>query len=225
MEQAKEESNNNLEVSTARRAYDLIKERILRNEFPPNEFISIGSLAEMIGGMGFTPVREAVQRLSEEQFLNLIPRKGIVVPEFDLKTIMDILELRFVVEKYATVRAAGKISEEQLREAEASLEAMREEGKGNFEVVASDYAFHLKIIEVMGNKQFIRILSHLYDHSIRFNLYFLAENVRSEQTYKEHLGILKAIREGDLDKVEEAITIHQKGTRQLLLDSMLFTME
>lgn len=216
---------SNKSTSKAQSVYDRIKEKILRNEFPPNEFISIGSLGEMMGGTGFTPTREAVQRLSDEQFLTLIPRKGIVIPEFDLKTIMDILELRFVIERYATVRALSKLEEKQIREAESLLMEMKNKSLSNFDVVRKDYSFHMKLIEPMGNKQFMRTLTLLYDHSIRFTVYFLTDKVKSDDAMVEHLNIVKAIRGGDPDDIEDAMISHQRVTRQLLLDSMLFTME
>lgn len=219
-------SKKDKEDSKAASVYELIKDRILKNEFPPNEFISIGSLAEMIGGAGFTPTREAVQRLSDEQFLNLIPRKGIVIPEFDIKTMMDILELRFVIEKYATVTAAKKMTSQQLANIETYLQTFHNNDSiSNYEYVKSDYNFHMMLTAPLANRQFVRTLTNLYEHSIRFNVYFLGDSVRSPDTYQEHNSILEAIKSGNVQTIEDAITNHHKITRQLLLDSMIFSMD
>lgn len=215
-----------MENSQSNIVYDKIKEKILRNEFPPNKFISIGSLAEMIEGASFTPTREAVQRLSEEQFLNLIPRKGIVIPEFDIKTMMDILELRFVLEKYATVTGVKRITQQQIEKAESFLISFHnDKSLSNYDYVKADYTFHMMLQAPLGNRQFSHSLANLYDHSIRFNVYFLGNQVRSDGTLQEHLDILNAVKSGDLAAVETAMTAHQKITRQLLLDAMIFSID
>jgi DNA-binding GntR family transcriptional regulator len=209
------------ERSQAEDAYRRLKEKILRNEFPPSEFISIGSLSEALGDIGWTPVREAVQRLHDGQFLTLIPRKGIVIPEFDIKKIMDQLELRFVVERYATVRAAGRISDELYQELKTLVANLGDLSKNDYVVITSNFDFHRKIIETINNQEITRMLSQIYDHNTRFFVYFIADYARMEKTRGEHRRLLDALYEGNAAKVEKLIDLHNAGTRQLLLDSIL----
>jgi DNA-binding GntR family transcriptional regulator len=211
----------NHERSLAEDAYRRLKEKILRNEFPPSEFISIGRLSDSLGDIGWTPVREAVQRLHDGQFLTLIPRKGIMIPEFDIKKIMDQLELRFVIEHYATVRAAGKISKELYEELKSLVKVMGDESKNDYVVITANFDFHRKIIETVNNQEITRTLSQIYDHNTRFFVYFIADYARLVNTRVGHAKLLDALYEGEAEKVGKLIDLHNAGTRQLLLDSIL----
>jgi len=209
------------QVSLAENAYHRLKDKILRNEFPPSEFVSIGKLSDSLGDVGWTPVREAVQRLHEDQFLTLIPRKGIVIPEFDIKKIMNQLELRFVIESYATVKAVGKISDELYEELLVLVDLMGDESRSDYDVTASNFDFHLKIVETINNGEITRTLSQIYDHNTRFFIYFIADYARLEKTCGEHKLLLDALYQGNEKRVSEVIEEHNTGTRQLLLDSIL----
>ncbi len=209
------------QVSLAEDAYRRLKDKILRNEFPPSEFISIGKLSDSLGDIGWTPVREAVQRLHDGQFLTLIPRKGIVIPEFDIKKIMDQLELRFIIERYATVKAVGKISDELFEELDSLVVKMGDESKNDYVVITSNFDFHRKIIETLNNHEITRTLSQIYDHNTRFFVYFIADYARTEKTRGEHKLLLDALYAGDEKRVSEVIDLHNAGTRQLLLDSII----
>ena len=209
------------QVSLAEDAYRRLKDKILRNEFPPSEFISIGKLSDSLGDIGWTPVREAVQRLHDGQFLTLIPRKGIVIPEFDIKKIMNQLELRFIIESYATVKAVGKISDELFEELDSLVAKMGDESRGDYDVIASNFDFHRKIIETLNNGEITRTLSQIYDHNTRFFVYFIADYARTEKTRGEHKHLLDALYEGDEKRVSNVIDLHNAGTRQLLLGSII----
>ena len=209
-------------LSLAESAYRRIKEEILRNAFPSGEFISINDLTRVLDGMGRTPVREAVQRLHDERLLTVVPRKGIIVPEFDIKRMMDQLELRHVLERFAFVKAVGSIDETRFRELDEVLGDMEAvEVKSSLQLARLNMAFHAKIAEAAGNAELMEILSRIYDHHIRIYTYFLADPDRTEATQHEHRRILAALRGGDRREIEMSVDGHFDSTRRLLLDSIL----
>ena len=209
-------------LSLAESAYRRIKEEILRNAFPSGEFISINDLTRVLDGMGRTPVREAVQRLHDERLLTVVPRKGIIVPEFDIKKMMDQLELRHVLERFAFVKAAGNIDEARFRELDEMLRDMEAaEVMSSLQLARLNVAFHTKIAEAAGNAELMEILSRIYDHHIRIYTYFLADPGRTEATQQEHRRILAALGSGDRRKIELSVDGHFDSTRRLLLDSIL----
>lgn len=210
------------DLSLAESAYRYIKEDILKNKFPSGEFISISDLSESLEGMGRTPVREAVQRLHDERLLIVVPRKGIIIPEFDIKKMMDQLELRYVMERYATAKAAANISEKRLEEVAEILARMeKSEGKSSYELAQLNMEFHMKIVESFNNREMIQALSKIYDHHIRIYTYFLANKMRLEYTHDEHIEILNAIRSHDKDRIQAAVDKHYETTRIELLDSLM----
>jgi DNA-binding GntR family transcriptional regulator len=209
-------------VSMAESAYLSLKEEILRNRFPSGEFISIRDLSAALEGMGRTPVREAVQRLHDERLLTVVPRKGVIIPEFDIKKMMDQLELRHVLERFATVKAAPNIDDETLKDLEDILSDMGSvEGKSSYKLARLNMSFHLKIAEAAGNRELFDALSRIYDHHIRIYTFFLTDPNRFNATQDEHWQILDAVRSGDRKKIEAAIDAHFRNTRSEILASIL----
>jgi DNA-binding GntR family transcriptional regulator len=210
------------EISLAETAYRSIKEEILRNKFPSGEFISINDLSRALNGMGRTPVREAVQRLHDERLLTVVPRRGIIIPEFDIKKMMDQLEMRFVLERYAFGKAATNLTEERLEEIEDIVREMgKTEGKNSFQLAKMNVAFHMKIAEAANNKELTQSLSRIYDHQVRIYTYFLTDASRFEATQQEHVEIYEALKAGDKKRIEAAVDQHFENTRRLLLESIL----
>ena len=74
------------------RAYQELEERIVTLQLKPGEFISEYALAHDLK-IGRTPIREALQRLSREDLVTILPRKGILVAETDPRKQLLVLEV------------------------------------------------------------------------------------------------------------------------------------
>ena len=210
------------DLSLAEIAYQKIKEEILKNEFPSGEFISISELSKSLEGMGRTPVREAVQRLHDDRLLIVVPRKGIIIPEFDIKKMMDQLELRFILEKYATLKAADKFKDEMIAEYEEIISEMESsQGKSAFQLANLNMKFHMRIVETLNNHELTQTISRIYDHHIRIYTYFLQDKMRLQSTQEEHKEILEALKNGDKSTIEESVHRHYENTRQELLNAIM----
>ena len=61
--------------SAGQRAYEWIRDAILRGDFAEGEFIDEVALSEQVN-TSRTPVREALQRLQVERYIDLLPRRG-----------------------------------------------------------------------------------------------------------------------------------------------------
>lgn len=210
------------DVSLAETAYLKIKEEILRNTFPSGEFLSIRDLSMALNGMGRTPVREAVQRLHDERLLTVVPRKGVIIPEFDIKKMMDQLEIRHILERHSAVKAADNFDDDGLDDLKSILEDMVSvEGKGSYQLAKLNMMFHIKIAQASNNHEIVETLSRIYDHHIRIYTFFLTDPTRFNLTQKEHWEIYEAICAGDKDKIKSSIDDHFESTRQQILASIL----
>src|SRR5215472_5556087 len=125
------------------RAYEMIKRRLLNNDYPPGSFLSERQLAESLG-MSKTPVKGALERLEAEGFITVSPQQGIVVRELSVREIADQYEIRSVLESYALRTLAGQLTPEQAARVQANLEAqLRLRGSGEVaRGVELDAAFH-----------------------------------------------------------------------------------
>src|SRR3990170_3225564 len=87
----------NLQTLTEQ-AYYRLEEMIVTLELAPGAILSEQALSSELG-IGRTPVREALQRLSREGLVVVLPRKAIIVTETDPKRQLLVLEVRRELER------------------------------------------------------------------------------------------------------------------------------
>ena len=94
------------------RAYRLVEELIVTLALPPETILSEQSLAARLG-IGRTPIREALQRLARDGLVVILPRRGILVSQINLKTQMRLLEVRRELERLMARGAAERATPEE----------------------------------------------------------------------------------------------------------------
>ena len=111
--------------SLTEQAYRALEEQIVTLQIPPGTVVSEALLGERLG-IGRTPIREALWRLARERLVTIIPHRGIIVSEINIKTQLRLLELRREVERLVARGAAKRATEaerERLREIAAGMQA------------------------------------------------------------------------------------------------------
>ena len=102
-------------------AYAQLEEQIVTMQLPPGSAVSEAMLSERLG-IGRTPIREALQRLAREHLVVVLPQRGILVSEIDVKRQLRLLEVRREVERLI-VRSAARRSTREERDEFAQLAA------------------------------------------------------------------------------------------------------
>ena len=74
-------------------AYRRLEEMIVTLELAPGSVVSEAILSDRLG-IGTTPIREALQRLSREYLVQILPRRGVVVTSIDVRQQLQVLETR-----------------------------------------------------------------------------------------------------------------------------------
>ena len=93
--------------SMSSRAYQQIRRRIIRLELAPGRRDRRTRPAGR-ARVGRTPVREALQRLARDQFVTVMPRRGMLVSSIDVSELSMLYETRAVMEPYAARLACGR---------------------------------------------------------------------------------------------------------------------
>lgn len=93
-------------------AYDVLERMLIFQEIPAGEMLSEGELMT-ISGFGRTPLREALQRLSRDNLVEVVPRRGILVPPVSIESQFKLLELRRPLEELAATYAAKRARPDQ----------------------------------------------------------------------------------------------------------------
>ena len=94
----------------AGRAYNAIEEQIVTLHFRPGQFLSEKTLANQFE-IGRTPVREALQQLAREGLVKILPRRGVIVAEIDIKSQIDLLVVRREIERIMTRCAVARATD------------------------------------------------------------------------------------------------------------------
>ena len=91
------------------RAYTHLEELIVTLQLPPGSAVSEGMLSKRLR-IGRTPIREALQRLARERLVMILPRRGIVVSEINLKSQLRLRSTQYLLPPWARSggRTAGK---------------------------------------------------------------------------------------------------------------------
>lgn len=98
--------------SLAEQAYRVLEEKLVTLQLEPGAVVSEGQLIGLTG-LGRTPVREAMQRLAQQELFEVMPRKGLLVAPVSLPGMLHILETRRPLEQVIVHRAALNARDDQ----------------------------------------------------------------------------------------------------------------
>lgn len=198
----------------SQKVYRALKEMILKNEIKPGERLHQEELAERFG-ISRTPILQAISKLEKEMLLELLPRKGAFVKKYSHEELLHIYDIRMKLEPLGAREAAMNATEQDKKELsklgkyfEVSVSS-DEEG----EIRESDYALHMKIMEMSKNNILFQIIS-------AFNIVVLAnwEGLLKEPAVSiaEHKKLIAAIADGDADTAEKIMFDHIRNSRNTL---------
>ena len=198
--------NARREQSLGQMAYDKLLDMLVRRDLPAGTVLHERRLAEMLD-ISRTPTREAMSRLETEGLIERQPGGMLVVKEFSLRELIEILHVRRLLERESVVLAAGRIADAVLEDLQGQIEALLAAGDpdapGNWEV---DRRFHELFADHSQNAILAKTIKDLRLKTQMFNLSRMPE--RFEAVHREHLAVVAALRAGDAAAAADAITAH-----------------
>jgi len=187
------------------RLYREVKAMLVAYRFKPGERINESVLVNHLGGSR-TPLREALNRLVAESFLTFQPGRGFFCRALDSKEIHELYQLRAVLEEAAVHLVAARISDQEIAEIEAFLNATGTETTNADELVGMDEHFHTRLMAASGNGEMIRLLENV-NARIRF-IRWVDMDRRRPETQREHRAILQALKAGDGAGAARRMRVH-----------------
>jgi DNA-binding GntR family transcriptional regulator len=170
-----------------------------------------------------TPIREALQQLEKEGFIENIPVKGAFVSMISIQDIRELFEIREVLECEVIKRAALKVDPERVEAIKEKFVTSESDNKkasaGQFKSGDEVHAF---IFETFGNKRLMEIYNRLQDHIVRSRIHFFNQTPsgRSEEAFREHLEILDALKTQDPVRAEKAVRDHLQNSLEYIRKMM-----
>jgi DNA-binding GntR family transcriptional regulator len=150
-------------------AYRLIEERIVTLKLKPGDVLSEQSLSAALK-IGRTPIREALQRLSREGLVTVLPRKGILVADVNPRSQLLVLEVRREIERLLSRTAAERATPVQREHMRQIAEGMDRAAKSGDDVgfMRLDLELNRLLIEAAHNDYAARSMKLLQGLSRRF---------------------------------------------------------
>ncbi len=201
--------------------FETLRKAIVTGEIKPGERLMEVSLANQMG-VSRTPVREAIRRLEAEGLVTMTPRKGTHVSQLSVKDIMDVLEVRVVLDKLATDLAAKRIQPSQIK----ALETVHKQyiaclEKDNIEgAIRKDVEFHDIIYAASGNPRLVAVAGSLREHIYRFRVIYMKDSIIAENVLHEHEQILEALRNAKNDEASNLAEEHIRNQMESIIKTV-----
>lgn len=178
-------------VSAKNRAYTQILEWIIDGTLQPQEKLNDADLAHALG-VSRTPIREALQLLNVQGFVEMFPGVGTQVTPVNKEDILKILPPLAALQALATEIAAEVINQNTIRTLRMINNQFAEAvNNHNFHLALKlDEQFHQIIIETTDNPYILNTVSTLQSHVRR--LYFHKSIILRNESINEHEAILQA---------------------------------
>ena len=192
---------------------NLLRWAIFTGDLPPGGTFSVPSLADEFG-ISPTPVREAVLDLAQHGLVVVLPNRGfrVVSPTMDyLRQAMHVRRLVEIPTMLEIARAATREDVEPLRVLAVSI--IRSAQTGDLKsFVETDYEFHWRLTSLCGNSILTELIEELRSRARVVAVPAIARQGVLTDTAQEHLDLLRAIEEHDLEAVERVTLSHMDRT-------------
>lgn len=200
------------------KVYRALRIMILEGELVPGEKLKQDILATRLG-ISRTPLAAAFSKLEKEMLIELLPRRGARVRSLDSKELLDLYDIRIMLEPLGArgVAKNGTLEDlKTLRELLAAYDAIVDTDNPR-SIRRADYEFHLAIARMSGNESLYRIIS-------AFNIVFICNQggllKPAKSSYREHAALLEAFSAHDETLSASIMREHLTDSRYRLLNSL-----
>lgn len=200
------------------KVYQTIKAMIIDRQLTPGTKIFQDKLAQELG-VSRTPLVNALKRLEHERLVTAIPRRGFFVRVISKKEMIQVFELREVLEGLTARRAASRLSASQATKLKKFFQQITLSAN-DIDVqkyAEEDRQFHKYLIQIGGTELLSSILETYNVLAFSYQGDKTAGLIRSpRETLKEHRAIIEAICNKDPEKAEEAARKHLANSAKRL---------
>lgn len=200
------------------KVYQTIKAMIVNRQLTPGTKIFQDKLAQELG-VSRTPLVNALKKLEHERLVTAIPRRGFFVRVISKDEMIQVFELREVLEGLAARRAAAQLSDSQAVKLKSFFRQFTEQ---NADVDTPKYAeedrrFHKYLIQIGGTDILSSILETYNVLTFSYQGNEASGLIRSpHETLREHLAIIQGICDRNPQDAEEAARRHLANSAKRL---------
>jgi DNA-binding GntR family transcriptional regulator len=205
-------------LTLAEIAYNKIKGSLLRHEVAPGVNLSCDELMLRLK-LSQAPMREALARLAQEGYLTQVINRGYRVSEMSVDEVVELFDLRQVLEAHCVEDAIRNISSERIESLEFSVKSSRKSIVTNRPLLDRcliNKDFHLIVAEIAGNNAVCRILQDTCEKLV------IRRPIEGDAhggfaVLRHHRDILRAIKCQEVNKAQELMRAHLDEIKYTLL--------
>lgn len=194
---------------------DHIRNKVISGQLRPGQKLEENKLAAELG-VSRPPLREAFRMLERERLVLSVPRKGTFVTEMSEKNLVEVYQVREMIECYAVdIIAVEKV--ENLSELRLSLNENIEQpifppekSEQHLKKYEALVQFHLKLVESAGNSWLNHIYQQIVPNLARYQFINLQKIGSVSHNFQEHYKIFEAIQKGAYSQAKKYLKIHIK---------------
>lgn len=206
-------------MSLTERLTDELRRRVLSGQLVPGTVVVEPRLAEEFD-VSKTPIRESLRQLTSEGLLQILPKKGYLVRAVTYNDVYETLDLRMLLEPFATAAATRTADAELLDTLRGHLD--QQERLAASDPIGSMHAaqrFHELLAKAGGNSRITSTLDKCLADTARahYVLPGMQQYMSNSQEITEHRRILGAMERGDSDEAQLAMAEHLKSIRAAML--------
>jgi DNA-binding FadR family transcriptional regulator len=226
-------------LSLTDKAIEQIRELIRTGALPPGSKLPPEQDLAAQLGLSRNLAREAVKVLAVARVLEIRRGDGTYVTSLqpslllaglggavellqgDSAALLDLMEVRRLLEPVATALAATRISDTQLAEIKRHLDAMRDAREDVEQLNIHDAAFHRAVISATGNETLLTLLEGISGRTLRARIWRgLVDSQAAARTLAEHEAIFNALSTRDSSLSQAAALLHVSNTEQWLKEHL-----
>lgn len=207
---AKSGANNDLK----NHIYKVLKDRLINCVYAPGSTINESQLAAEFE-LSRTPIREAVYRLEQDGLLQIMPKKGIYVPDITIQDVIYVFQTRIEIEPLTLRMAAPFLNRQDI---EHFLEVFLEDESDLEKAFWQDMEMHMYFTYHCGNPFLIDMMHKVYDQSCRIVIASKQNQSKIKNARQEHVHILRALLNEEYDKACQCLRQHLEGCQSYSLN-------
>lgn len=189
------------------KAYEYIKKQILNDTFEYDTIYSETRISKEIG-VSRTPMRDALQRLAQERYIDIIPSKGFCIHQMNEQDIIETFQIRSAIEGFCTMQITRCYEDDSSQKLFHELDFLIDkqqhilaETQDISAFVEYDNQFHTAIVACLNNQTFNELFGSYIFQIKRLALLSLCHPDRMAETLEEHSAILNAMKSGDTENI------------------------
>lgn len=199
--------------------YKSLKAMIVAGKLKAGEKIYQDKIASQLG-VSRTPLMHALKKLEQEKLITAVPRRGFYVREVTKSEMIQIFELREVLEGLAARRAAKNITDKQISKLRGYFKdkSLWKDKKNIKKYAEEDRKFHNFIVEINGKTPLADIWEDYNIMTFSYQLIDMEGLLRPPaETINEHLQMIESLCNRDPERSEMLAKEHLRSSREALI--------